>query len=240
VTLPATHPAGLETVQPLFIVLGTCAVPNPRARGCGLWTLRLHHCAGSYAVAPFPVSGKEIVFVRAVKHHGSMSDSSQIVPLLVGGALGIAGTVISQFFGLFSGSVERRHQTALRRKKTLEKMVDLITECQPWFQRIKLCREIRELQETYPPLQARQVVMLARISFPSIERIAVNWSNAHVRYYSFAAECFSEDVKLTLGTQMAAAISRNLQFQAREDEPMIWRNQLDDAIAEEAKKYLEL
>jgi hypothetical protein len=166
-----------------------------------------------------------------------MAELTTLQSLLIGGGLGIAGTIVSQAFGLFSGSVERHHQTELRNKQRLEKMTDLVSENLAWFRKLLACRNIGQYAEAQPPAQARQIVMLARLSFPSIVEPAKRWAQGCIDYYSFVGDCFHPDVPASFGAQMVLAIQKNPSLAKREEQILILRNQLDDAIAEEAKKY---
>jgi hypothetical protein len=66
---------------------------------------------------------------------------------------------------------------------------------------------------------------------------AAAYTNGLIRYYHFCMDCFSPDAPATLGAQVAMAVSRNPEAKQREDQPLFLRNRLDEAIAEEAKRY---
>lgn len=149
----------------------------------------------------------------------------------------MAGTIVSQIFGLFSGSVERHHQTELRKKQRLEKMVDLVSESLAWFHTLLACRNIEQYKEAHPPVQIRLIVMLARLSFPSIVEPAKQWAEGCLRYYSFVGECFHPDIPASFGAQVVLAVAKNPELKQPEEEILILRTRLDDAIVEEAKKY---
>jgi len=169
-----------------------------------------------------------------------MAELTSMQSLLIGGGLAIAGTVVSQMFGLFSGSVERKHQTELRKKQRLEKMIDLVSESLGWFHTLLMSRNIEQYKAARPPVQIRLVVMLARLSFPSIVEPAKQWAQGCLDYYSFVGECFDPNIPASIGAQLVLATQKNPSLKPREQEIFILRNKLDDAIAEEAKKYLHV
>ena|ERR1035438_3257579 len=167
-------------------------------------------------------------------------ESNPITPYLVGGGLTIAGIMISQFFGLFSGWIDRKHQTALRKKQRLEKMSDLIAETQTWIQALYASRNIEQYREACVPIQVRQVVMLARLSFPSIAQAAREWSEGCLQHYCLLADHFRPDVPATMGAQLVIATCKNPKLQSKAEEIVILRSKLDNAIVEEAKKYQDV
>jgi hypothetical protein len=169
-----------------------------------------------------------------------MAELTTLQSLLIGGALGIAGTIVSQAFGLFSGSVERHHQTELRKKQRLEKMVELVSESLAWFHTLLQCRNIQHYKEAHPPVQIRLVVMLARLSFPSIVEPAKQWAQGCLDYYAFVGECYDPNIPASMGAQLVLAVQNNPKLKPREENILVLRNKLDDAIAEEAKKYLNV
>ena len=167
-------------------------------------------------------------------------ETSSVAPYLIGGGLAIAGTVISQFFGLFSGWVERRHQTALRKKQRLENMTDLVSTSLGWFRLLLMCRDIEQYKAAQPPVQVRQIVMLARLSFPSIVEPAKQFARGCIDYYGFVGACFHPATPASFGALMFLAIQNNPALKGRDEQILILRNNLDDAIAEEGKKYQHL
>ena len=169
-----------------------------------------------------------------------MADTSNTTVILVG-AFALAGTVVGQAFslisGLITGRVDRRHKREVAQKERLEKMVDDITVTLAWFPALTKCRTLEEITSAPPPPEARHAAMLASLYFPSLVDPARDYVNGLVRYYEFATGCFQSGVPATLGAQKAMAVSRNSSLTEREQEPLILRQRLDDAIAAEAKKY---
>jgi hypothetical protein len=170
---------------------------------------------------------------RAGEVEQQMTLPDPISTAIVAGGLALSGAVVAQW-------IDRRHHTRLRKKQSLERMVDLISESQPWFFQLGRCRSISEIQAAGPPLQVRQVVMVARLSFPSLVDIALRWSNSHVDYYHMACDCFRAGVPATLGAQMQAAQELRPELQKIADQPYDLRNMLDTAIVKEAKQYQDL
>jgi len=166
-----------------------------------------------------------------------MGDKVSLTAVLLGGALALAGTVTSQVFGLLSGFIDRRHQRDLRQRERLEKIVDLVSASLAWFQRLPNCRTIEDLRTAQPPPEARQAVMLAHLYFPSLVAPAANYLNGLIRYYHFATACFQNEHPGTLGAKMVIVASSNPVAKQSEQEPLMLRQALDDAIAEEAKRY---
>jgi hypothetical protein len=169
-----------------------------------------------------------------------MADPTNITGMLIGGGLALSGTIVNQYFGLFSGAVERRHQTKLRNKQRLEKMVDLTTESLAWFSNLLACRTVGDYHKAQPPPQIRQLVMLARLSFPSIVGPAKSFAGGCFDYYSFVGECFNPKIDANMGAQVILAIKLNPELRGREVKVEHLRNVLDDAIAAEAKNYLDV
>ena|SRR5436190_6784048 len=96
-----------------------------------------------------------------------MPDKANIISIIVGGALALAGTIVSQMLGLLSGWVDRRHQRDIRQRERLEQLASAVSATIPWFQTLASCRTIEELRANLPPLEARRINILALLS-PSL------------------------------------------------------------------------
>ncbi|MFZ1218501.1 MAG: hypothetical protein WAO00_04370 [Chthoniobacterales bacterium] len=169
-----------------------------------------------------------------------MASETNITAIILGGALALAGTIVSQAMGLLSGWVDRRHKRDLRQRERLERMVDLITATIPWFQKLGVSHSLEELRDAQPPPEARQVAMLASLYFPALVEPARNYVNALIRYYHFATDCFQPGHPASVGAQMALIYTKDPEANARNTEPLVVRQALDDAIAKEAKKYAHI
>jgi hypothetical protein len=99
-----------------------------------------------------------------------MADEANITLIIVGGAMALAGTIVSQTFGLLSGWVDRRHQRAIRQRERLEQLASAVSATLPWFQALSSCRTIEEIRANAPPPEARRINILALLYFP------VSWS----------------------------------------------------------------
>jgi hypothetical protein len=169
-----------------------------------------------------------------------MSSETNIPALLIGGGLTVAGVVIGQVFGLVSGYIERIHQSAVRKKERLEKMTELVSASLVWFMRLSNCRTMNELQASPPPPEVRLIAMYARLSFPALVGPSTDYANQCHRHYCFAADCFNPQIPASVGAQMVLAQKANPELAKNNDLVLEIRNRLDNAIADEAKKYLHV
>ena len=169
-----------------------------------------------------------------------MAEPASITGLLIGGGLTLTGIVVGQVFSLFSGNIQRRHESAVRNKQRLEKMTDLVSTSLAWFSKLSNCRSVEEYQATTPPPDVRQIVMLARLSFPSLVQPALDYAQACVNHYGVISQFFKPHVQASFGAQMVLAMQANPQVAKHNEEITLLRNRLDDAIAKEGKKYLHV
>lgn len=166
-----------------------------------------------------------------------MADSASLVAVAVGGVLALTGTVVSQVFGLVSGCVDRRHQRAVKQRERLERIADSVSASLKWFAALTRCRSLDDFASTPIPPEARQAAMLAHLYFPSLIGPTKDYVDGLIRYYHFAGDCMQEGIPTSLGAKMAMAVDKNPEMAKCEEEPVILRQRLDDAIAAEAKKY---
>lgn len=167
----------------------------------------------------------------------NVATEANIMAVVLGGTMALAGTLVSQVSGLLSGWIDRRHQRDVKQRERLERMVDLISATLPWFQSIGAAQTLQELVTAQPPPQARQAAMLAQLYFPSLAEPAAAYVNGLIRYYHFATDCYQPGHPASVGAQMALALKKHPEAKQREMEPLYLRQAFDDAIAEEAKRY---
>lgn len=169
-----------------------------------------------------------------------MADTSNLTTLLIGAALGIVGSAVTQIIGLSSGWIDRKHQTRLRRKERLEKLVGLLSESLVWYKALLKCKTIEEYAEAQPPSCIRLLVMNATLSFPKIVGPAGEWAKVCLEYYGRVGDAFDPKVPATMGAQFVLALRHNPALRQFDEKVHIVRNQLDAAIAEEGRNYLDV
>ena len=166
-----------------------------------------------------------------------MSDQTTLTAALVGGALALSGTIISQIFGLLSGRFQRRHERDLRQRQRLEQLTDAVGASLPWIQTLHKCQTLEELVLVMPPPEARRAAMLAKLYFPSLVTPATEFANSLVRYHRLAIDCFRFGHPGSVGAQMESVSRDDPKLRAIYNEGLNLRIRLDEAIAKEAKKY---
>lgn len=171
-----------------------------------------------------------------------MAEPTNIAALLIGGGLTLTGTVVSQVFGLLSGSIARKREFADLQRERLEKISECISEGVEWSQKIMTLSSLQSVQDAHIPKQVRQGVMLARIYFPGLAEPAEQYMNALCQYHvlavtAIAAKRHDAPPGTTVGTQMF--LQKDKAFEV-ENQQLAARNKLDDAIGAEAKKYQDL
>ena len=167
-----------------------------------------------------------------------MCMSSHLLDTAIGGAIAIAGTVVAQWFGLFSSKVERQHKHAALQRERLERISDCVGECVEWAQQSMTAKTVSELRDMHLPPGARRMVMLARIHFAgsALPQVTADYMNSLVRYHVLALTSFRRDAPpgATIGQMMYLEPQKMEQIDA---EQLSLRNMIDDAIAKEASKY---
>lgn len=166
-----------------------------------------------------------------------MPDKANFISVLIGGALALAGVIVSQIFGLFSGWLERRYQRDVRRRERLEAMADAISATITWSQDLLGCRTMEQIGAHQVPPEAQRILTLALLYFPALREPATSYLNSLVDLHQVAIQCYQRDERVTIGALMAMAIERQPELSQIQEKPMVFRQQLDDAIATEAKRY---
>lgn len=164
-----------------------------------------------------------------------MCMSSHLFDTAIGGAIALAGTIVAQWFGLFSSKVERQHKHAVLQRERLERISDCVAECVEWSQRLMTATSLSGVRDMHLPTASRRMVMLPKIYFPDLVQPAINYANELVRHQVFALTSFRADAPP--GTSIGAQMHLNPKAQEYESRQLSLRNTLDEAIAKEASKY---
>jgi hypothetical protein len=164
--------------------------------------------------------------------------SSHLLDTAIGGAIAIAGTIVAQWFGLFSSRVERQHKYAVSQRDRLERISDCVAECVEWSQVLMTAKSVAEIRDMSLPPGSRQMVMLAKIHFRDSDLVpaATAYMNSLVRFHVLAIRSFREDAP------QGATIGQMLYLEPKKMEPidaeqLLLRNKIDDSIAKETSKY---
>jgi hypothetical protein len=159
-----------------------------------------------------------------------------LLAILLGGVLTLAGTVVAGCFGFFSSRVERQHRHAALQRERLERMSDCVGECVEWSQNVLTLKSLIEIQGKHLPPGTRRMVALAQIYFPDLVKPTVAYANSLVLYHVLAINSFRKDAPpgATVGQMMYLDPAK---MRPVEDEQLALRNKVDEAIALEATKY---
>jgi hypothetical protein len=165
-----------------------------------------------------------------------MADSTNTTALLIGGGLALAGTVVSQVFGLFSGWLDRRHKRRVIHRERLEELTDCVAKTLLWFPKLSAGRTISDIQEAQPPTEARRMVCLAILYFPQLKNAVADYSNGLAKFYHWTTDCFNPMAPASAGAQ--AAMSPDCE--QRNKEITMLRQKLDNEIEKEARRYMSV
>jgi hypothetical protein len=163
--------------------------------------------------------------------------TTSLMPIVLGGAIALSGTVVSQLMGLLSSHIQRRHERDVTQRERLERMADAIGESLLWFHRIPKCKSIEEIQDQPPPPAARRAAILADLYFPDLSEPAADYANALLAYHHLVIDCFQPGRPASAGAQVVLAARSNLEIQKICEDALQLRVVLDKAISKEAKKY---
>src|ERR1700751_4090427 len=112
--------------------------------------------------------------------------SPTVVPVIVGGGIALAGTLVGQVFSLVSAYIQGRHDRDGRQRDRLERLAESVGAVLPWYQKIGACRSIEEIAASPPPPDARRAAVLASLYFPALADQTAEFANSLVRYYHHA------------------------------------------------------
>jgi hypothetical protein len=164
--------------------------------------------------------------------------SSHLLDTAIGGGIALLGTGIAQWFEFFGSKIERKtKRTALQRER-LERISDCVAECVEWSQLLMLAKSVAEIRDTHLPPGARRMVMLSKIHFldSGLVQATTAYMNSLVRYHVLAISSFRRDAPpgTTIGQMMYLNPEK---MKPIDDEQMLLRNKIDDAVASETIRY---
>jgi hypothetical protein len=161
--------------------------------------------------------------------------TTNLIPVVIGGAIALSGSIVTQVFALISSHIQRRHDRDVRQRERLERLAEAVGAALPWYQVLGRCRSIEDIVSAPPPPEARRAAVLAHLYFPRLAEAAAKFANSLVRYHHHATHCFQPGHPATLGAQIVA--QQNPEAKKIQEESFHLRLALDDAIAKEAKRY---
>jgi hypothetical protein len=134
-----------------------------------------------------------------------MEQSTNIVPLLVGGGLALAGTVVSQVFGLLSGWLDRRHRRRAIHRERFEELADCLFKTKQWRTRLDACRSLQDIQACQPPPEVDRMVCLTIVYFPQFHFDVISYTNGLHDHYRLMIKCFDPNLSESASTQTQKA-----------------------------------
>lgn len=162
-----------------------------------------------------------------------MADSTNTTALLIGGGLALAGTVVSQIFGLLSGWLDRRNKRRIVHRERFEELADCVAKTLLWFPKIGACRSISDIQAYGPPLESRRMICLAILYFPELKDAVTSYSNGLILYYHHVCDSFHPQIPASAGAQEAMSPDTA----ERNREVVVLRQSLDNALEKVAARY---
>ena len=166
-----------------------------------------------------------------------MAIESTLIAAAIGGGCVLAGTIVSQAFGLLAGHIQRRHERDVRQRERLERISEAVEESLLWFHRIPNSKSIAEIQEQAPPPSVRRAAMLADLYFPELIDPCAAFVEALLAYHFLMLDSFQPDRQLSSGQQILLAIRASPEAKKTADDALELRLSLEEAIRKEAKKY---
>jgi hypothetical protein len=160
-----------------------------------------------------------------------------LLPIIVGGAIALAGTIVGQVFSLISGYIQRRNDRDVRQRERLERLAEAVGAALTWYQRLGSCRSIDDICAAPPPPEARRAAVLAHLYFPALAELTAEFANSLVRYHHHATDCYQPGVPASVGAQMVMIAKDHPEAKQIQEESFHLRLALDQAITKEAKKY---
>jgi hypothetical protein len=160
-------------------------------------------------------------------------EHATIIALLIGGALALAGTVLSQFFGLWAGWIDnhRRHKALLRER--FEELTQCLSNSLYWTSTIGSLRTVKEMHACPPPPETRRMFALTLIYFPELRAPVSDYVHILVEYQIWAVGCADPNGVEMVGEMMG----RNPVCGQKMAEIRQSRERLDDAIEKAAPNY---
>ena len=84
---------------------------------------------------------------------------------LIGGAIGIVGTLATQWFLFHTGKIERKHKISEAERGRLQLVSDAVSQAHEWMESLHKMTDCTEVCNTRPSQYVRPSLMLCRIWF---------------------------------------------------------------------------
>ena len=170
-----------------------------------------------------------------------MADDSSLTAVMIGAVAGISGQLLTQLFGHVATIIDRRYARHSRHRERLEEMSELVTSSLEWLQTFPSANSLEAVASSKPPLKCRRIMTLASLYFPALVDPVTEYHNSLIQYHNWCISFYDSHVPAPLGAQVQMAIQRSNEpekMQQLQMRPLYARQKLDDAIAEEAKKFI--
>jgi hypothetical protein len=158
-----------------------------------------------------------------------MSDA--LIGTIVGGALGITGGIVAQWFGLFSSKTERQHKYAVLQRERLERISDYVGDSTHWVETVGAFTDASSISDVSFSVEARKATALCQIYSPTLAPLAKDYVNGLIEFY----KCLIQSIQEGSATGVIELPSQGVQDYDKKIRAL--RIRFDDAIAEEARKY---
>ena len=165
-----------------------------------------------------------------------MAIESTLIAAAIGG---VAGTTISQVFGLWAGHIQRRHERDVRQRERLERMAQAVADSMQWFEDFPRERPTANTpaRVPFPPRSARWASTLADLYFPTLIDPADAFVNSLLDYHHLAVDSLQPGIELSIGQQIVLHLRKHPELQTVAAAAVERRQEHDQAIATQAKKY---
>lgn len=170
-----------------------------------------------------------------------MADDSNLTAVMIGAVAGISGQLLTQFFGHVATIIDRRYARHSRHRERLEEISELVTSSLEWLQTFPAANSLEAVASSKPPLKCRRIMTLASLYFPALVDASREYHNGLIQYHNRCISFYDPNIPAPLGAQVQMAIQRSNapdKMQELQMRPLYLRQQLDDAIAAEAKKFV--
>lgn len=158
---------------------------------------------------------------------------------LKGAIIALMGVGAGQVVAICTNWLQREERRNAVLREKCEQMGDLLTSGSQWFNKLTLCYSFEDLKRCPPPAEYTKVAIFAKLYFPRLEELAVDYCNLVIQYYHYQLDCVPpQEGQLPISGVARAVGINKAKYKEWDSRITEAKTKLLDALCTQVKEHL--